>query len=497
MLDKYSNSLHSFTSDELLPPISAWMTLGGIFLVSTCVSAVILAAFTPYKVTVKAPATFRPTGELRLVQSATQGIIKQIVVKENQPVEQGEILAIVDDYRLKTQENQLKSNLAQNQKQIYQIEAQILALKRQIAAEKDRREHAVISAQLELTESQRDYQERTITTQTYVREAEANLQQAQREFQKTQALLKSAQADLKSTEAALISVIARRNRYQPIAAQGALSQDQYEEAKIAVIQQEQALEAKKAIVEAQKQDIQRLSSAVAAAQAKLTGVSAALNPTNARIQIIKEKVVQEQATGDANLSRLNQELEQLIQRQLELQNQINRDHQELEQIKTEIAATIIRSPISGIVQHLNLRNIGQVVNTAEQIAQISPTDTTLIIKALVPTQDIAKVKIGQEVKIRISACPYPDYGTLLGIVKAISPDTLTTSLVNNNSGQENSFSPQNINYSVIIIPQQITLKFQTQICTLQSGMEGRADIITQEETALTFILRKARLLTNI
>jgi HlyD family secretion protein len=34
-------------------------------------------------------------------------------------------------------------------------------------------------------------------------------------------------------------------------------------------------------------------------------------------------------------------------------------------------------------------------------------------------------------------------------------------------------------------------------CYIQSGMEAKADIISKEETALQFILRKARLITDL
>ncbi|MEQ8961446.1 MAG: HlyD family efflux transporter periplasmic adaptor subunit, partial [Coleofasciculus sp. C2-GNP5-27] len=210
--------------------------------------------------------------------------------------------------------------------------------------------------------------------------------------------------------------IARRNRYKPIAETGALSQDQFQEAQLAVEQQEQALEAQKATVEAQKQDIERLSSAVDAAQARRQGALATLNPSDAGVAIAKEKIAQERATGEASLSRLNQEREQLIQRRVEIQNQLNRDTQELQQIETELTGTVIRASASGIIQQLNLRNTGQVVNSGEAIAQIAPSEAPLVIKTSVPSQDIGKVETDQRVQMRVSACPYPDYGTLPGTV---------------------------------------------------------------------------------
>lgn len=492
-----NQNLLPIQTDEFLPPISKWMTWGGLSLVGSCGIAIALAAFTPYKVTVKAAATIRPVGELRLVQSAIQGEVKQIAVTENQIVKQGDVIAMVNDSRLQMQKNQLQKNLSQNQQQLHQIDAQIVALEKQITAEKERMQRAVNFAQAELEEAQRDYQNQKITSESQVQEAKANLRQAQRELQKTQTLLKSVQAELKSSEASLKASIARRDRYQPIAEQGALSQDQYQEAQVAVTQQEQTLESKKATVEAQKQEIKRLSSAVDASEARLKGALASLNPSNARIKMIQEKIGQEKAKGEVTLARLTQEQKQLLQNRSELQKQINTNQKELEQIKTEVADTVIHAPASGTIQQLNLRNIEQIINTGDQIAQIAPSESSLVVKAYVPSQEIAKVEIGQAVQMRVSACPYPDYGTLKGRVTAISPDVVTVPSENNNGVKPVTSEAKNLNYNVEIKPDHLELKSISRRCTLQVGMEGRADIITQEETFLTFILRKARLLSNI
>jgi multidrug efflux pump subunit AcrA (membrane-fusion protein) len=66
---------------------------------------------TKYKVTVKAPATIRPAGELRIVQAATAGTITHIAVKKNQVVKTGDVIATIDNSRLQTRKSQLQSNI--------------------------------------------------------------------------------------------------------------------------------------------------------------------------------------------------------------------------------------------------------------------------------------------------------------------------------------------------------------------------------------------------
>ena len=120
-----------------------------------------------------------------------------------------------------------------------------------------------------------------------------------------------------------------------------------------------------------------------------------------------------------------------------------------------------------------------------------------MVKASVASHDIAKVEKDQTVQLRVFACPYPDFGTIEGKVLTISPD-----ISQSQTGDNNLLSAQETNstldtYEVTIEPMSHFLKKEQKKCQLKSGMEARADIITKEETILTFILRKARLITQL
>jgi multidrug efflux pump subunit AcrA (membrane-fusion protein) len=149
---------------------------------------------------------------------------------------------------------------------------------------------------------------------------------------------------------------------------------------------------------------------------------------------------------------------------------------------------IIRAPADGTILELNIRNPGQSVGPNNSIARIAPKNAELVIKSRVTAQDIGRVEVGQKVNLRVSAFPYPDYGTINGRVKEIAAD-VTTIAGGNNSEAAAAF------FEVTIIPDQLYLRDQRNV--LDSGMEVTADIIAQEETVLRFMLRKARLLTDI
>ncbi|NEQ54687.1 MAG: biotin/lipoyl-binding protein [Leptolyngbya sp. SIO3F4] len=99
-------SLRAVTPEEFLPPIGQWTILGGLVMLAGFVGAVLLSAILKYRVVVKAQATVRPSGELRLVEARTEGPITDIHVDINQSVEVGDVLAVIDDTQLQTQKQQ-------------------------------------------------------------------------------------------------------------------------------------------------------------------------------------------------------------------------------------------------------------------------------------------------------------------------------------------------------------------------------------------------------
>jgi multidrug efflux pump subunit AcrA (membrane-fusion protein) len=498
----HSNSdfLPPVQENEFLPPIGRWTTFGGLFIVCAVCSAIPVASVIKYKETVKAQATVRPAGELRIVQAATEGPVMRIFVKENQIVKKGDAIATIDDSILQTKNSQLQSSIQQAQLQLVQINAQISALNSQIRAETTRINRAVASAKAEHSGRSRDYLDRQLTAKADVTEASAHVRIAQEELQKAFAELRLAQASLKATEASLGAARSKRNRYQEVAKLGALSQDQFEEAQLSVKQQEQAVEGQKAAVLAQQETIERLEPEILAASAKRQRAIVALNPSNAEVAIAHERIAQEQATGFASIATLNKESSALIQQRIEISKQLERDLSELQQVNIDLKKTVIAATADGIVSKLNLLNPGQTVSAREEIAQIVPSNAPLVVKAAVAPEDKSKLKQGQNVHMRISACPYPDYGTLKGVVSQISSDTIkpqgnsvTTEIIA--SGQNGQAATAF--YQVTIAPESLFLGRGKNQCTIQLGMEGSADIISREETVLKFLLRKARLSANV
>ena len=445
-----SDSLRSVSSDDFMPPLSLWTRLGGIFLVGTVLAAVGLASVIKYKVTVKAPATVRPTGELRIVQAAIEGTVKSIEVKENQQVDRGDVIAVLDGSSLSTQKSQLQEKIAQSQQQLEQITSQIEVLSERITAESGLMERNIASAKASLDRDRREYQDLQATTEAEMQEASATLALAEEELK----------------------------RYQQLAKTGAVAQLQIEEKK----------------------------QAFQAAIAKLNRAKALTNPDSASVEIAREQIAQEKFRGTGAIATLNQEKENLINTQIEIQNQLNSDRLELQQLAREIDKAIIKAPLDGKILQLQLRNTNQVVGVGDTIAQIAPQAAPLLIKARVEAGDITKVEPcsatqvlecqSGKVQMRFSAYPYPDYGVLIGAVRSISADTLAPPDSDRSSTLERA-TPAAPYYEVTIEPEKNYFLKEGKTYPIQSGMEVTAYIIAREDTAMKFILRKARLISDL
>ncbi len=485
--DLNTEDLHILETNEFLPHIGKWIHIGGGVMITMFVVAVSLSSVLYYNITVKVPATIRPLGELRLVESAMTGTVKKIAVKEDQVVNKGEIIAYIDDSQLKSQKRQLQNTIQQSQLQFIQIDAQINQINNQIIAQINLNDRTIIAAQAELTGTERNYKDQGIKASAEMTQAQITINLAKEQLarlQKERVLI----ATVQEAEAGLKLAILQRDRLQNIVKSGAIARNLVEE-------KEQAVQSAQAKLEQAKSSAKNLreekEQAVKLAQINLQKAKSAVNPSHANVTVALERISQEKARGEGNLAALKKEREILIQQRLELQKQQIRTRQELQQLENELNKSVIRSPATGTIMQLKLRNSGQVVQLSEALAQIAPIDAPLIIKAHVSAKDIDKVKTGQPVQMQVSACPYPDYGTLKGIVKTVGADVLATT-------QNNSIisTPQIATYQINIEPQSLFLGKGNHLCYLKSGMEGRADIISRRETVMQFILRKSKLITN-
>jgi membrane fusion protein, adhesin transport system len=84
---------------------------------------------------------------------------------------------------------------------------------------------------------------------------------------------------------------------------------------------------------------------------------------------------------------------------------------------------IVRAPVTGTVQMLTVKSVGEVVMPGDTFARIVPENVPLVAEVQVRPDDIGNVKIGDRTELRITAFDSSIYGKLHGKVESISPSS--------------------------------------------------------------------------
>lgn len=121
--------------------------------------------------------------------------------------------------------------------------------------------------------------------------------------------------------------------------------------------------------------------------------------------------------------------ENLLELRLTHQSELNNFQNILDEaaisLKTKvddwIESYVLKSPIEGKITFTKFWSENQVVIVGERLATIVPSQETIIIaRAFVPSSGLGKVEAGQKVNIKLTGFPYLEYGVLTGQVNSIS-----------------------------------------------------------------------------
>ena len=151
--------------------------------------------------------------------------------------------------------------------------------------------------------------------------------------------------------------------------------------------------------------------------------------------------------------------------------------------RDRVARAILRSPVKGIVNRLNVAAIGEVVNSGVTIAEIVPLGDKFLIEARIRPQDIGFISPGLPAIVRLSAYDYTKYGVLKGLVERIGVDTIT---------DEN----QETFYQVIISTDGEESQTYGSRLRIIPGMIASVDISTGKRTILEYLLKPILRISN-
>lgn len=370
-----------------------------------------------------------PSSRMQIIQSAEAGIVQEIVVREGQRVEQGEILLRLDDTSISSDLGELTArSLA------LEVQTERLRLEHEgdIGAPFICPEEVLASAPDICTNEERLREARRQTLQSQMDVLHERVEQRQRELNEMRSRLVSVSESLRISrdEMALIAPLAERQ----------------------VVAATDLLQARRTMND-------------------LEGERRAAQESIARVQ--------------AELREANLQLEgQLLQFRQEALSEMTKILSDLAVVREAIRGaadrvknTDIRSPVAGIVNSLYINTVGAYVNAGARVMDIVPVEDQLLVEARATPADIAFIRVGQPTTVKISAYDYTIYGGLNGVVEQVSASSVLDEVT------------RETYYTIIVRTESSSLIWNGIEHPIMPGMICDVEILTGKKSVLSYLLK--------
>lgn len=304
-----------------------------------------------------------PHGETYKIHPIELGKVTMIHVREGETVKAGQLLVTLD------------TQLAQDE--VVRLEKVLAAYRIEFNQKSELLMNARLAAQ----------------TQKAISSAEILAQQAAIAQTKTTAattekLISQYHTDVVSNEE-------RIQRIKPLVDAGALPKEQ-------LFQAEEQLRDRQSTIIKSQGELQQKDSEVEQLQAGFVQKQAQEN--------------QSQLSAQAQIQQLNVQITELNAKMVETQKL-------LDMAKAKLGERFLYAPVAGVVSSLNIRNMGEVVQPGQTIAEIAASNAPLVLLADLPNQEAGFVKPNMPVQVKLDAYPYQDYGIIPGRVVSTAADS--------------------------------------------------------------------------
>jgi len=108
---------------------------------------------------------------------------------------------------------------------------------------------------------------------------------------------------------------------------------------------------------------------------------------------------------------------------VKVQREFTSNQKQHDKIQAQLNFDALRAPCNAMVHEIANFSVGSAVREAEALITLVPLDSGIELEAEVQPQDIGKVHIGSEVRVKLNSFPFQKYGTLDGVVRSISEDS--------------------------------------------------------------------------
>lgn len=366
-----------------------------------------------------------PTSEIQIVQSLEGGVLKDILVREGEIVEKGQILMRISDVAFASEERGT------------------VARKESLTAKKARLEAEANGSSFALPPGFADKNPDIARNETELYKSR------QRELDNAKSILNNR---IESAQSQLAEVGAKISR---------LSQSKklvQEELTITKKMVEQRAVPKLDEIRLTR-EMNDLSGQVNEATQEKSGLEAELRAAR------KEREDQDSKFRSQALGELN-----------DVQTQLSQLSESLTALGDRVDRSELRSPVDGVVNKIMLKTIGGVVEPAMKLLEVVPVDDELKIIARVAPSEIAFLRPGQKVKVKISAYDPQRYGALDGELVRLGANSVTD-------------SKGNIFFEIEVRTTQNHLGTIEKPLPITPGMVAQTEIITGDRSVLQYLMK--------
>ncbi len=205
----------------------------------------------------------------------------------------------------------------------------------------------------------------------------------------------------------------------------------------------------------------------------------------ATIDELENTLLELQHQRGSTLSSRNSFIEEwrnnISEQLVETERELSANQRQYEKNQLRVDSLYLRAPCEAVVHEIAAFSEGSAVREAEALITLIPLDGHAELEAEIRPQDIGKVQIGSEVRIKLTAYPFQKYDTLNGVVRNISEDTFTQQSRSADIGQSPTYYRARIAISG-------KLRNQPEKFRLIPGMEATAEIKAGRRRIIEYLI---------
>jgi len=331
------------------------------------------SAYAPLEEVTRGQGRVIPSRQVQIIQAVDSGVISDLLVKQGEIVEAGQVLVRIDPTRF-------VSDLRENRSQLLALTAKAERL-RALSEERPFVPPAeVVKETPEIAEREQ------ILYLSSQAELDAQLAIARQQLTQRREELNEATATRDQLNHRLELATRELDVTRPLVSSGAV-------AEVEILRLERDVVTTRGERDQVLAKIERLQSAVKEGKRKIQEVELTFD----------NKIRRE-------LSDTLSKLASLSDRKLGLADRVKH-------------ADVI-SPVRGTVKRLLINTVGAFVQPGREILEIVPLDDSLVLEVRINPKDIGFLRPGQKAQVRFSAYDYAIYGSLEGAVKQIGADSV-------------------------------------------------------------------------